>query len=118
MKYIFIIAVIIVIAGCSKKAYYGLIYDYEKKIPLENVEVNDYLNGTKTTSDAKGYFYLKHEAKTAGRLIFKKSGYTVDTLETIRSMSGEQFIERFKGDTVYMFDVKSNFRDSINKLNQ
>lgn len=117
MKYFYIVIVLGLLAGCGKKAYYGFIYDYETKKPLPDVEVNDYLNGVKTRSDNKGYFHLKHKGNISGELIFKKQGYDIDTLKTTRISNGEFFKEEFKGDTVYMFNVNSNFKDSIAKLN-
>jgi hypothetical protein len=117
MKWFYKIALMATLAGCSNKAYYGFVYDYESRKPLDKVEVYDYINGVKTHTDSKGYFNLKHDNKLSGELIFKKTGYDIDTLKTIRTSSGEFYKEEFKGDTVYMFNVNSNFRDSIAKLN-
>jgi hypothetical protein len=117
-KFCWLLAMLFLVTGCREKAYYGYVYDYETKKPVSSVTVNDYLNGTKAITNAKGYFYLEHKGQLSGRLILKKTGYAIDTLETISRQSGEHFIERFKGDTIYMFNVNSNFRDSINELNE
>lgn len=115
MKYLLLLITLFLIS--CKKAYYGNVYDFETKQPLASVEINDYMNNTKTYTNSKGYFYLKHTGNIAGKLIFKKAGYDIDTLETIRVINGEFYKDEFKGDTIYLFGINNNFRDSINKLN-
>lgn len=104
-------------AGCASKAYNGYVYDYKTKLPLENVEVADYLNNANTKTDAKGYFNLKHESKIASKLVFKKQGYASDTIDAIDIQNGEKMTEKFKGDTIYLFNANNTFRDSIARLN-
>ena len=118
MRYIILIIVFAALTGCSRNAYYGYVYDFESKQPIENVEINDYMNSKMTVTNSEGYFFLKHDNKISGKLIFKKPGYDIDTLETIRISNGEKMQEKFKGDTVYLFDQNSTFRDSIVKINK
>lgn len=117
MKFFCLIIALLIFSGCKSNLYYGVVYDFENKHPISGVEIDDYLNSIKTVSDSNGHFSLAHGGRISGRLIFKKAGYSIDTLETISSKNGEEFIERFKGDTVYLFTTTSNFRDSIYKLN-
>jgi hypothetical protein len=117
MKSFWLIIGLLILSGCKSNLYYGVIYDFENKHPISGVEIDDYLNSTKTVSDNNGHFSLAHVGRISGKLIFKKAGYITDTLETISSKSGEQFTEGFKGDTVYLFTTTSNFRDSIDRLN-
>lgn len=113
-----IASICLVLGACNSKAYNGFVYDQKSKKPIENVEVNDFLNQKSTKTDAKGYFNLEHEGKVSGKLIFKKQGYVSDTLPTISIQSGEKQVEKFKGDTIYLFGIHNNFRDSIAKLNE
>jgi len=113
-----IVSICFVLGACNSKTYNGYVYDQKSKLPIENVEVNDFLSNKSTKTDNKGYFNLKHEGKISGQLLFKKPGYVSDTLETIRIQSGEKQIEQFKGDTIFMYDVNNSFRDSIKRLNQ
>jgi hypothetical protein len=117
MKFSWLISVVLLLASCKGSTYYGVIYDFEKKRPIAGVEIDDYLNSKKTVSDSSGYFSLDHGDRISGRLIFKKAGYQVDTLETISNYNGEQLVERFKGDTVFLFAETSNYRDSIATIN-
>jgi hypothetical protein len=117
MKFFSLIIALLLFSSCKSNLYYGVVYDFENKHPISGVEIDDYLNSTKTASDSNGHFSLAHGGRISGRLIFKKTGYRTDTLETISSKSGEQFIEQFKGDTVYLFSSQSNFLDSIAQLN-
>lgn len=113
----FILFLITIAVGCTSKAYNGYVYDHKTKSPIENVEVADYLNNTVTKTNAKGYFNLKHENKIASKLVFKKEGYASDTIDAIDIQNGEKMTEKFKGDTIYLFDANNTFRDSIAKLN-
>jgi hypothetical protein len=117
MKLPSLLILLILLSSCKGDGYYGVIYDFESKRPVAGVEIDDYLNDKKTVSDSSGHFLLDHKGRLSGRLIFKMAGYVTDTLETISNMNGEQIIERFKGDTVCLFPLTSNFRDSINQLN-
>jgi hypothetical protein len=102
--------------GCMK-SYNGYVYDYDKKKPIEGVIVNDYINNVKTITDSKGYFSLKGNSQISSVIIFKKNGYIEDTIESIQIHNGESMEERFKGEKIYLFEIKSKFRDSIKKLN-
>lgn len=117
LKFYLLTILLFLFPSCKNDLYYGVVYDFENKRPIGGVEINDYLNSIQTVSDSTGYFSLTQRGTVSGRLIFKKTGYTTDTLETISIKSGEQYIERFKGDTVYLFSNNSNFRDSIARLN-
>jgi len=118
MRYILIFVFLALITGCTKKSYYGFVYDYNTNEPIPDVEISDYLNNTKTFTNAEGYFLLKHEGHTSGQLIFKKAGYPTDTFPTVSHPTGERTVEAFKGDTVFRFALNSKFKDSIDNLNK
>lgn len=117
MRYILIMCLALGISSCTHRTYYGYVYDFDTKSPLRSVAVEDYMNNKRTVTDAKGYFSLKHDSQVSGELIFKKTGYVSDTLKAIVIHNGEQQQEQFKGDTLFLFNTKSNFRDSIRALN-
>ena len=108
MKFFCLIIALLIFSGCKSNLYHGIVYDFENKHPIIGVEIDDYLNSIKTVSDSNGHFSMAHEGRISGKLIFKKAGYTTDTLETISSKVGGKFIEHFKGDTVYLFTITSN----------
>lgn len=114
---IFLYCILILsLLGCGK-SYCGYIYDYDKKLALEGVNVNDYLNNTQTITDSKGYFFSKDNSSISSIIIFSKNGYVEDTIRSIQIHSGESMERKFKGEKIYLFSNKSTFRDSIVKLN-
>lgn len=113
-----LIVICFILVSCNSKTYNGYVYDQKTKLPIENVEVNDFLNEKSTKTNNKGYFNLNHDGKISGKLLFKKKGYTSDTLETVSIQNGEKQSEKFKGDTIFLFDVNNSFRDSIQRFNQ
>lgn len=98
--------------SCISRNNYGYVYDADSQKPLSNVLVNDFLNGKKTKTDETGFFELP-KGMISSKLIFLKKNYTVDTINSIEIQNGEFMKEKFKGEKVYLFNIKSNFRDSI-----
>lgn len=109
---------LLMILGCQQDAYYGYVHDFERKTPIAGVIIDDFLNEQKTLTDSNGYFRLEHTNRISGKLILSKVGYVTDTLETVGFHSGEQEYERFKGDTIFLFDVNNHFRDSLSQVNR
>jgi CarboxypepD_reg-like domain len=116
MRQIVLISFLVFLSSCNK-SYYGYVYDYDSKTPLNDVVVCDYLNNILTKTNSEGYFQLKKSYKISSVLVFSKVGYVSDSVKSIKIHAGESMEEMFKGEKIYLFSSKSNFRDSINKLN-
>lgn len=117
MKRITYLFVFLLINSCTPSVYYGYVYDYDKKIPLEGVSIYDKHNKKLSKTDKRGYFELPQTKNSSSILIFEKERYKNDTIPSISIQSGEFMKERFKGERIYLFSVKSIFRDSILKTN-
>ncbi|NTE03480.1 carboxypeptidase-like regulatory domain-containing protein [Agrobacterium tumefaciens] len=115
---IYILMYVLCICSCSKSNYYGYVYDFDKKEPLEGVKVYDMYNKKAGKTDEKGYFQLHRTKNSSSILIFQKEHYRSDTIRSINIQSGELMEEKFKGEKIYLFKANSAFRDSILKANQ
>ncbi|OXG04112.1 hypothetical protein BC749_102786 [Flavobacterium araucananum] len=92
--------------SCNNSRYYGYVYNFEKRKPLEGVKVYDMCNKKVITTDKKGYFEIDHAKNCSGTLVFQKTYYNSDTIRSISIQSGESMIEVFKGDTIYLKLIK------------
>lgn len=113
----FNIILIILLTSCKNQNYYAYVYDIDSKTPISNVIVKDFLNNKETKTNESGYFHLEKGA-VSSKLIFMKEDYIADTINSIQIQNGENMIEKFKGEKIYISHISSNFRDSINNLNK
>jgi hypothetical protein len=95
------------ISSCNNSKYYGYVYNFEKRKPLEEVKVYDICNKKVITTDRKGYFEIDQTKNCSGTLVFQKTNYNSDTIRSISIQSGESMIEVFKGDTIYLKRIKN-----------
>jgi hypothetical protein len=94
------------ITSCNNSKYYGNVYDFYKKVPLEDVKVYDKCNKKVIITDKKGYFEIDYTKNCSGILVFQKENYSSDTISSISIQSGESMREIFKGDTIYLKPIK------------
>ncbi|WP_293311467.1 hypothetical protein [Pedobacter sp. UBA5917] len=117
MKNVAYLLIFLLINSCTPSYYYGYVYDYDKKIPLDGVKIYDGHNKKQSTTNKRGYFELIKTKNSSSILIFEKEHYQNDTIPSISIQNGELMKERFKGEKIYLFSAKSTFRDSILKAN-
>ncbi|MET4083695.1 hypothetical protein ABIB40_003667 [Pedobacter sp. UYP30] len=117
MKAIVCVFFYLCICSCNKAGYYGYVYDFDKKAPIDSVIVYDRYSGKKALTNQKGYFKIGKIPNVSATLIFSKENYQNDTVRSIKIQSGEMMEEKFKGEKIYLFSLKSAFKDSILKAN-
>lgn len=99
--------ILLLTLSCNNSKYYGYVYNFEKRKPLEGVKVYDMCNKKVITTDKKGYFEIDQTKNCSGTLVFQKTNYISDTIRSISIQSGESMIEVFKGDTIYLKVIKN-----------
>lgn len=90
-------------ASCSREAScYGYVYDRNTRAAVTGVQITSIPPALTGSTDWKGYFRIKKSIPVAYDLVFAKNGYITDTVRAVWSRSGEQFVYRFGGDTIYL----------------
>ena len=117
MKIFIDLCIYLLVSSCSNLKYYGYVYDFEIKKPLENVKVYDVHDKKMCTTNKEGYFEINYLKNHSSILVFQKQYYKSDTIPSISILSGELSVEKFKGEVIYLFNENSRFKDSIINLN-
>jgi len=110
-----LILFLLIAMGCNQQNYEGYVYDAIDKKPISGMQVLDLENGTKTTTDQKGYFNLKKNNDISSALTFYKAPYYQDTISSMQIQNGERQKELFKGEDIFI--LKKKARDSIIRKN-
>jgi len=110
-----LILLLLISMGCNQQNYEGYVYDAIDKKPISGMQVLDLENGTKTTTDQKGYFNLKKNNDISSSLTFYKEPYYQDTISSIQIQNGERQKELFKREDIFI--LKKKARDSIIRKN-
>ncbi|OAB81687.1 carboxypeptidase regulatory-like domain-containing protein [Cochleicola gelatinilyticus] len=103
MKKFLIICVIISSFGCKSVEYYHGVTVDETNQPLRDVKViEDNVERKFVFTDSSGYFILTKNPNTVSRLVFEKSGFITDTVQTVWNRydgAGKRFLNK-KPDTI------------------
>ncbi|UTN02714.1 carboxypeptidase-like regulatory domain-containing protein [Flavobacterium bizetiae] len=105
-KFVYLFIFLLTIS-CNNSKYYGYVYNFEKRKPLEGVKVYDVCNKRVIITDKDGYFEIDQTKNCSGTLVFQKTKFHSDTIRSISIQSGEFMREVFKGDTIYLRLIKN-----------
>ena len=92
MKTLILIAFILMAISCKVKPkfYSGYVYFNEKPLQGVIVKKDNQKLSDMTQTDSIGFFKLHKEPNSIYSLIFKKKGFTTDTIPSVWSQHGEK----------------------------
>ncbi|KRD61203.1 hypothetical protein ASE40_06540 [Flavobacterium sp. Root935] len=110
----YILLLFYLVCSCKNDKYNGYVYDTNCK-PLKDVTIYNIHSKKATITNEAGYFELDKNHDVSSKLIFKKDGFSIDTIVAIEIRNGEQQKERFTGEVIFLLSEK--YKDSIYKIN-
>ncbi|WP_264536982.1 hypothetical protein [Flavobacterium sp. N1736] len=104
IKFIFIV---LLFCSCTKKEFFGYVYDYDTEEPIENVHID--INGKTTKTDSVGYFCMKIKSNSPCKIVLKKESYAVKKIYRKPDSLGEFSNKSLKGNKIYLYTKESDF---------